>query len=189
MKAARPQARPRGFAQCFISEQGNPAQPLQLFKAFHVGDEHRRAAHSHFQRIGRRDTDAVAGGAGHHLFALLEQEAISSMHLSTFSSSVPMSSVMLPAIRKPPVVDSFVTEKPPFVSALQTAFASSLLTIAVIIFITIPPNITGRGVRLLLAFILAQIARKIHCRAGAGTNSPCQRQLLRFWFCQVRRVL
>ncbi len=43
--------------------------------------------------------------------------------------------------------------------------------------------------RLLLAFILAQIARKIHCRAGAGTNSPCQRQLLRFWFCQVRRVL
>ena len=62
------------------------------------------------------------------------------MHLSTFSSSVPMSSVMLPAIRKPPVVDSFVTEKPPFVSALQTAFASSLLTIAVIIFITIPPK-------------------------------------------------
>ena len=56
---------------------------------------------------------------------------------STLSSSTPEMNVVLPAIRKPPVVASFVTEKPPLVSAEETAPLSSLLTIARINFMDI----------------------------------------------------
>ena len=43
--------------------------------------------------------------------------------------------MVLPAIKKPPVVANFVTEKPSRVSAEDTAPLSSLLTIARISFI------------------------------------------------------
>ena len=43
--------------------------------------------------------------------------------------------MVLPAIKKPPVVASFVTEKPSRVNAEETAPLSSLLTIARISFI------------------------------------------------------
>ena len=58
---------------------------------------------------------------------------------STFSSSVPMIKVVLPASRKPPVVASLVTENFSLVNALWTALESSLFTIANISF-TIWPS-------------------------------------------------
>ena len=45
-------------------------QPLQLFKTFDIGDEHRCAAHGYFQRIRRGHADAIAGSAGNDFFAL-----------------------------------------------------------------------------------------------------------------------
>ena len=45
-----------------------------------------------------------------------------------------MSRVTLPAIKKPPVVDRRVMEKPSLIRARVTDFASSLFTMAVIIF-------------------------------------------------------
>ena len=61
--------------------------------------------------------------------------AMMPMTSSTFSSSTPEMKVVLPAIRKPPVVASLVTEKPSRVRAEDTAPLSSLLTIARISFI------------------------------------------------------
>ena len=61
--------------------------------------------------------------------------AMMPMTSSTFSSSTPEMKVVLPAIRKPPVVASLVTEKPSLVKAEDTAPLSSLLTIARISFI------------------------------------------------------
>ena len=49
---------------------------------------------------------------------------------STFSSSVQMRKVVLPAIRKPPVEASLVAKKPFWVKAPETEELSSLLTIA-----------------------------------------------------------
>ena len=59
---------------------------------------------------------------------------------STRSSSVPIKNVVLPAIKKPPVVASFVTEYLFFVSSLDTRELSSFETIAKISFIQSPSN-------------------------------------------------
>ena len=65
----------------------------------------------------------------------LEYLAMMPMTVSTLSSSTPEMKVVLPAIKKPPVVANFVTEKPSRVMAEETAPLSSLLTIARISFI------------------------------------------------------
>ena len=56
--------------------------------------------------------------------------------------AAPMSRVTLPALRNPPVVDSFVASKPAFVSSLKTSYESSLLIIAMMSFIGRDPFIS-----------------------------------------------
>ena len=65
----------------------------------------------------------------------LECFSMMEMISSTRLSSVPTRKVVLPAIRKPPVVASLVTENPARVSADDTDPLSSLFTMAKISFI------------------------------------------------------
>ena len=66
----------------------------------------------------------------------------SSRTLSTCSSSTPVKNVVLPAMRKPPVVANLVTWNPFLVNALETAALSSLLTIASTSFIEKSPYLS-----------------------------------------------
>jgi len=63
-----------------------------------------------------------------------------SMRPGTFSSYVPIISVVFPAAKKPPEVASLVTKKPSSVKAPDTLELSSPLMIATTSFISIPPD-------------------------------------------------
>ena len=72
--------------------------------------------------------------------------------------SVPIKNVVLPLIRKPPVVASFVTEKLFLVNAEETIELSSLETIARINFIHSPPF----AAKFCLDFIIPQFSGDCH---------------------------
>ena len=100
------------FKSCFSSRlpaNAVPALALQLFKPFYVGHKNGCAANGHLNGHSGFSPTPMEAVPGTISVRCLQQQEITLMQSSTRSSSVPISRVMLPAIRKPPVVARRVT--------------------------------------------------------------------------------